>query len=313
MILILKVFQKIVLMICSLLMILIIPATAFLLAIQQSILKPYHTLDYVENSGIYEELQQTIPETIKQDQSFQKVQSDPGISDVVDQVLAEQINVERISVVVDFIHNELWDYVVGKDEVLDKLEISDIRSAILVEARTSEILADDTIYSEKFVSAIDWAAFYKLDQKKMDTAQTYYNRLISIIIWNGIVLVILIGLSFLVTSNSRFVLKMLSSVCFISFGILFVLLIAVELIGVSRLTGIFDFPQQFSGLEDNLIGVIHTAFIDFVSKLIAFTGVVLLAGYGLFLCYYRLESKGKADIKKQRVEIEMTTKSELSL
>ncbi|MGP4081728.1 hypothetical protein ACTWQL_17620 [Pseudalkalibacillus sp. R45] len=176
----------------------------------------------------------------------------------------------------------MWDYILDKDVELEAIDLTDIRTAFLEKVQRSESMQGETIYHDKFIDHVEWAPLLKMDQKRMDQIKKYYEQMTALLIWNGLMVILLIGLSFLLATNRLRNLKWLSALCVIAGFTVMTAAVLFHIIGIEWMYTQLELSGIFSGLTDNIHATLDRHFLAFLSALLGFTGFLFVTGMVLY-------------------------------
>ncbi|WP_221567428.1 hypothetical protein [Alkalihalobacillus sp. TS-13] len=261
---------------------LLIPATLILLAVHLTVFKPYDTINGFEQTGVYGELQIILPEALQESEELLDVTSDERLNEIFKEVVKEHLTVNRISEILSFIEKDMWDYILDKDVELEAIDLTDIRTAFLEKVQRSESMQGETIYQDKFIDRVEWVSLLEMDQKRMDKIKKYYEQMTVLVILNGLMIGLLIGLSFFLATNRLRNLKWLSSLCLIAGFTVMTAAVLFHIIGLDWIYTQLELSGVFSGLTDNIHATLDRHFLAFLSALIGFAGFLFVTGLVLY-------------------------------
>ncbi|WP_261131270.1 hypothetical protein [Bacillus sp. Marseille-Q3570] len=263
---------------------LLIPTTLILMAVHLTVFKPYDTVSEFEQTGVYDELKIILPKALQESEELLDVTSDGRMNEIFKEVVKEYLTVNRISEILSFIEKDIWDYILDKDVELEAIDLTDIRTAFLEKVQRSESMQGEIIYHDKFIDRIEWAPLLKMNQKRMDKMKKYYEQMTALVIWNGLMVILLIGLTFLLETNRPRNLKWLSALCVIAGFTLMTAAVLFHIIGIEWMYTQLELSAIFSGLTDNIHATLDQHFLAFLSALLGFAGLLFVTGlilYGL--------------------------------
>lgn len=274
---------------------LLLTMTFYLIAFKQTVLVPYKTTDVLEGTGSYAELKDILPEALQDSDEMKDITSDKELNTVFGEVLEEQLTLSKIKEMILFIEKDIWDYILDDDQELEALDIQDIRAVLIEEINDSENMKNRVIYLDKFIEDIEWSSSLNVKAESLDRLKGYYERVTSLMVVSSLLVIILMGLSFLLFSNVRKTIHWLSGTSVVTGITLLVSVILLHVIGIDWMYSTLDLPGHFAPLNDNIEIAIDRLYVQFLSALLACSGFSLITGIGLFWgSFYK---------KKDRVEV----------
>jgi len=117
-----KYFKNFLLILVSIVFIILLPLTLVYESLNTTILKPYETIRYLDESGIYQEA-----ETVVEEEVLKKIDSLDIIipSDILSNLISRSITEEWISYFSKETQNSFWRYIVDESEILGPLSLTD--------------------------------------------------------------------------------------------------------------------------------------------------------------------------------------------
>ncbi|MGM7703208.1 hypothetical protein ACSVDE_15860 [Pseudalkalibacillus sp. Hm43] len=258
----------------------------FSLAFKQTAMQPYETTEALEGTGVYAELQDILPEALQQSEELNDVTSDEELNAVFGEVMEEELTIGRIKEMVHFIEKDIWDYILERDRQLEPLDIRDIRTVLLEQINDNENMGNRIIYTDKFVEEIEWSSIMSVKTKTLDRLASYYERITSLTIISGMVVLILVGLSFLLLEKRRHAIRWLAGACVVTGIALLVSVILFHIIGIDWMDTNLEITGTFASLSDNVEVAIDKLYIAFLTALLGCSGIVTMSGIGLFSLSY---------------------------
>ncbi|MCF6139027.1 hypothetical protein [Pseudalkalibacillus berkeleyi] len=260
----------------------LLTTTFLLLAFKQTVLDPYSTIDKLDGTGAYSELQEILPVAIQETDELKEITSDDALNPTFEKVIREQMTINRVKEMMNYIETDIWDYILEKDTELEPLNISDIRLILLEEINQESSLNNRVIYVDKFVDELEWSSIMNVKSDSIDQLKTHYDRINSLLLICALSLLTLIGFSFLVLRNVRTTLSWLSGACIVSGISLAVTAVILHIIGIDWMNTGIDFPELFSPLSDYVETVMKQLYVDFLSAVLAGAGFITIFGIGSY-------------------------------
>ncbi len=264
----------------------LLTAFFFLLSFKQTLLEPYDTTDALEGTGVYGELQDILPDALQQAEELKDVTSDEDLNTVFGEVVEKELTIFRIKEMVHFIEKDIWDYILERDQQLEPLDIRDIRTILLEEINDNENMGNRIIYADKFVEEIEWSSIMGVKTKTLDRLASYYEQITSLLLLCGIVVLILVGLSFLLLAKRRHAIQWLAGTCVVTGIALLVSVILLHIIGIDWMDTNLEITGTFASLSDNVEVAIDRLYIAFLTALLGCAGLATMTGIGLYSLSY---------------------------
>ncbi len=130
------ILKKLALSVTAILLLGSIPAAVLLATLNLTVLKPYNTLQYFEQSGIYEKMSVQIKKTIVED----AVSRSPRIMQkyvaaIMEAASDATVTPQWLQVKTQLVQKTVWDFLTGKSERLEPIPVPELRQSALQAAK----------------------------------------------------------------------------------------------------------------------------------------------------------------------------------
>ncbi len=260
-------------------------------SINQSILKPYSSVDYLKDSGIIEGMERIIPELIKGNNVEENMgQDDQIMKEALQEVIQKHITDDWIYNKLTLIQREIWDYILEKDSKIEGIDISDVTTPFMAAikekllAKYPKEMVEENLkaFEQNFKGKLNWAEVYGVETERLDEIKMYYERYKQLSLSLIISFIITTVLSFLVIYNFHKMLKWFGTICVVISGILLITFMAWTFFDKQIFYSKIQLPTIYKNLESNVIQLAELVTSDFFKHLgwsaltVFFLGAILL-------------------------------------
>lgn len=290
-----RIVRNSILLLFTFILVFTIPLLVFFQSINSTILKPYNTEMYFQNSGIYKDLEGVFENDLKENFNSTLNKPDSLTIQIVNTIIEKHITDDSISYIIKGTNDSIWDYIIGKTDVINNVDMKNLNDSmsILIEHEVKEyseetglpmeLLAKDLInYAEnKMPKYFNFMSAFNLQVDQIDNLKQlfYKSRQVLFFLYMIILTTILIGL--ITTGRLYRGLKWISTNFLIS-GFLSLVPASVLIIYKDDLFNkiifkglLVDFRQDFDKLFTLVINDILFHIIT-ISFMLIFIGFVLL-------------------------------------
>lgn len=279
------------LIIPSILLILIGPLSILSYSLNQTILKPYSTVDYIKESGMFEGMERIIPKVIKgnnpEETEGQEVQI---MKEALLEVIQKQITEEWMYNKLNFMETEIWDYILHEDNEIEGIDISDVSTpynaavkekllTMYPKEMVEEMLKE---FELRFEDKLNWADVYGVETESLDEFKMYYEKYKQISLWLNLIFLTIV-LSFLVIFKFPKMLRWFGVICMIISGIASIPFVTwTYFFNRQLLYSKIQLPTVYKELEGSIIELIELVTNNFfkhlswISLTVFFLGIILL-------------------------------------
>lgn len=285
-------FRKFSLILLSIIFIFLTSLTLINESFNKTILKPYKTINYMEDSEIYLDIEKLVEESIQKKIEYMNI--DKGIiTIIINRSIDELITKELISRISMDIQTSFWDYITDKTDTIVAVSLVEFNNKLNEFYEKEIINLVDSNYNFKniFYPQIENLLIetFEVNQYITDhigyaeNAKKYYQLLKILEIYIYLTLAFILLLVFLIFLNIRKTANWLGINIIITGLITFTTALLFNLIDKQIIYNQIDCFHSVSGLEYSIYDVINIIVKDISTNLIGFSVIILVAGVLLLL------------------------------
>ncbi len=162
-----NIIRNILLILLSIILVITIPLTTFFYSLKSTILKPYATITYINQSGVYEKaeilIKQMLSETSINDENNQ---GEDIILQIINQVVEEHITGDWLAIKLENIQVSIWDYILNKTNRIEPFHMEEYQAWIMnaAEGKIEALSKENGIPSDKLKETIEDELKQKIPQ-----------------------------------------------------------------------------------------------------------------------------------------------------
>ncbi len=278
-----KIFRNFFLVLLSIICILLIPLTLVYESLNTTILKPYETINYLNESGIYQEAEIVIEEEIYK--MIESMGSDTVIpSTIFSNIISKSITKEWISYFSKDIQTSLWQYIIGESDTIGVISLTEFNNYVkeMTENEISNILDSNPAFENLINSQIVGLLPESIDMNdyivNVEKAKDYYQMMKLFEVYMYLVLAFILIFVLILSWNLRKTAKWLGVTFTITGFITFIPAILFNVIDKQifyyRIQNV-DFYKYF---ESSITSLVDLLVNDITINLSMFSFVVLIFG-----------------------------------
>ncbi len=300
----LKIIRNAILIFLSLTLIFLLPINIFLHSLHITIMKPYQTANYLEQSGIYENLDGYIKRIIiKNTDHINQAQGKAIVNRIVNNFAESEITTYWIASKITIAQRHLWDFILERTERVEPIPMQDFRDAFVeigkaqikkianAEGLPANILNDEILSSiEKNIpSSYDFASLYMKQLKELrNVYQKFQKGLYLLYIVNLIAFL----LGAIITIQSKLFFRWTGITLTVA-GVISIIPGTIKFILNERAIGsILTFSGELEQIKSSIYHVIEVMIYDLIAHIAAYSLTLLGIG-GLSLVIYLITKNKK--------------------
>ncbi|OEF98096.1 hypothetical protein BHF71_03510 [Vulcanibacillus modesticaldus] len=204
-----RILRNTLLVFISLSLIITIPSATLLYAIHSTVLKPYESINYLKQSGIYEKSEIIIKEKVSNEMEFENTVKNELVVRIFKKVIEKEVTADWIAYIAETFQISLWNYLLGESDEIAPIPIQNFYDSV-IEITGDEIdrfaaeqkipinLIKDEIISKikgQLPTSIDVIKYYDIDPQNLENMRLNYQKSkdIKLIIYFAIISLILLG------------------------------------------------------------------------------------------------------------------------
>jgi hypothetical protein len=306
----LKIIRMLIMILSSIFLVSITPLGLFSHSMNQTILKPYSTVDYMKDSGMLEDIRQIIPGMIQIDVPQEYTEQDAQmIQEAILEVVHKHATEEWIYDRLTFMQTEIWDYILQKDDRIEGLDVSDITVPFLVELKEKftakypevpKVLIEERLkeYEQYIAKKLNWAGLIGMETERLDALKTNYSNYKNVNLWLNVSIILAIVLSVLVIFHVTKIFRWFGMVGIMISGIVLTLYAAWTFFDKEILYSKIQLPAAYKDLESSMIELIELASGNFFSHLAWSAFTVLIPGILLLIIGFIIKKRQSLDTQQ---------------
>jgi len=265
-------------------------------SINQSILKPYSTMEYLKESEMYQSIASNLPAFLERDNgtihNAESIDQEDIMKDITKEVVTEKITSKWLEEKLAFIQQEIWDYILNKDNTIRKLDISDVREAFLdkLEERITVLEEDGSLppeinkeiiinqFSSQFHSQINWVELYGVNTNQLDQFKYFFEQKNKAYLFLFMAIFIILFIHFFILSNWKRFLKWLGIILIVSSFISLIPVGLWQLYAKNLVMSKLEIPIEYSFLKDSFIQLIKTVSTDITTHIVVNSILLIIIG-----------------------------------
>jgi len=305
----LNVLKKVFLILLTLILVISIPVAIFLNSLSTTIVEPYRSISYIEQSGIYDGLEKAIKAEMENYQVGSEEIGSEITNTIVNRVVNEIVTSEWLASKSAILQTNLWDYILGKTNSIYPISFQDFWQSFMIvteeelskytDSKLPNELLNNSIakgFEERLPQELDIMNTYGIKYSDLDLVKKYYNLGIKAlyIVYSTIIISIFLGILLLI--KSRKALKWLGAIFITSSLISFIPIGLKQLYQDELLTNI-NLSGILVNFEDGLFKLFNLVVLDITDSILLYSIIVLLIGISLLIFDI---NNNKIGLKQQR-------------
>ena len=304
-----RIIRNSLLLLLSFSFLIILPVAAFINSINSTILKPYGFTSYLDQSGVYRELEAIIKNELTD--SIDSEEND--INKIIGKILNDNLTDGMIAAKLRAIQTSFWDFFLDKTDTISPIPINDFKYSFLqsldleiekmakAKGLPANLIKKDIIqgFSDKIPDSFDITKIIELDHNQLFKLKAYYQKERNILLLSYILLATIILLGLVISFNFKRFLKWLGLTFTVS-GVITLIPILFTYFFLDKLIlSKIEFPAGLNQIQTIFSNVLETVINETTIYLLIISSIILVTGIlSLIISNFMKNKKDKALLSK---------------